>query len=297
MDYSSLIKSGITKEPLRLVVYGKDGVGKTDLASQAPGVIFVPIENGCGRYNVSKFPEPKTMQEVRDMVDWLSKNMSKHQTIVLDSIDWLERLIHKEVEVEQGKEISKIGFNKGYESALMKTRDFIDSLSKLKEINVVVLAHSKVKTFQDPGMASGYDRYQLALRDDTANVWRQWASAVIFCDYEVFKQDAEDRFALGEGKRVMYTEERPSHQAKNRFDLPYKLPLDKGKGWKTLIDAIDAGGASPDILMKEITELLPVLTDAKKRQATEEYIKAQSNNRVALQDIKNKLVAIKNGGI
>ena len=295
MDYSKSIKSGKLQEPIRAVIYGKDGTGKTDLASQAPDVIFICAEQGTAQYDVNRFPEPKTMQEVRDMISWLNTGDHKHKTLAIDSIDWLEPLIHKEVELEQGKEISKIGFNKGYESALSKTRDFINSLPK--NMNVLAISHSRIKTFNDPGMGSGYDRYQLSQRDDTANVWRQWASEVLFLDYEVYKTDSEDRFAVGEGKRVMYTEERPSHQAKNRHNLPFRLSLDKGKGWKTLTDAMAAGGASPEVLLKEIAELLPVVPDAAKRKATEEYVKAQSNNLVALTELKNKLVAIKNGGI
>lgn len=295
MDYSSKIVSGKLKEHLRLVLYGKDGTGKTDFASQAPDSVWICAEDGTAGYDVARLPQPKTMSDVRDMIAWLNSGNHKHKTLVIDSIDWLEPLIHKEVEAEQGKEISKIGFNKGYESALVKTRDFINSLPK--NMNILALSHSRIKTFNDPGMGSGYDRYQLSQRDDTANVWRQWASEVLFLDYEVFKSDSEDRFAIGEGKRVAYTEERPSHQAKNRHNLPFRLSIEKGKGFKTLMDAMDAGGASPEVVYKEILELLPVLTDAKKRADTEAYIKAQSNNLVALTDIKQKLVAIKNGGI
>ena len=295
MDYSGKLVKGKLKEPIRAVVYGKDGTGKTDFASQSPGSIWICTEQGTSQYDVNRFPEPKTMADVRDMITYLNQGNHNHRTLVIDSIDWLEPLIHKEVEVEQCKDISKIGFNKGYESALIKTRDFINSLPK--NMNILAISHSRIKTFNDPGMGSGYDRYQLSQRDDTANVWRQWASEVLFLDYEVYKGDSADKFAVGEGKRVMYTEERPSHQAKNRHNLPFRMSVDKGKGWKTLMDAIDAGGASPEVLIEEIAELLPVVTDAAKRKATEEYVKAQSNNLVALTELKNKLVAIKNGGI
>lgn len=295
MDFK--ITSGKLNEPMRLVLYGKDGVGKTELASQFPDPIFICAEQGTGHLDVNRFPEPKNFTEVEEMIKYL-QDKGKYKTLVIDTLDWMEALLHKRCETELGKELSKIGYNKGYEYALEKTRDFVNLLKTVsKTMNVVCLAHSRIRTFQDPGTGSGYDRYQLALRDDTANVWRQWADAVLFLDYQVFKRDSEDRFAQGEGKRIMYTEERPSHQAKNRYSLPFSLDMPKNKGYGILISAIKAGGSDPSILVKEITDLLPVITDEKKRAASQAYVKEIAENPSLLAEFKSKLVAIKNGGV
>ena len=40
--------------------------------------------------------------------------------------------------------------------------------------------------------------------------------------------------ALGTGKRVMHTEERPAYLAKNRYELPETLPLD----WSEFVKAM-----------------------------------------------------------
>lgn len=295
MDFK--IVSGKLQEPMRIVFYGKDGVGKTEFASQAPGAIFLCAEQGTGHLDVKRFPNPSTFTEVEEMVKWLAQADRGYETLVIDSLDWLEPMLDKRCEVELKKELSQIGWQNGYKYANAKMKDFISLLGTIKKMNIIALAHSKVKTFQDPGTGSGYDRYQLALRDETANMWRQWADAVIFADYQVFKRDIEDRFAVGEGKRVMYTEERPSHQAKNRYSLPYCLPLEKGKGWSTLVDAIKSGGSDPKILVKECMDLMSVLTDEKKRADSIKYVETIAENPSLLTAFKSKLVAIKNGGV
>lgn len=289
------ITSGKLKEPLRLLVYGRDGVGKTDFASQAPKPIFICAEQGTANFDVSRFPEPKTFSEVEDMVTWLSEADRGYETLVIDTIDWMELLHNKKCEVELGKELSKIGYNNGFKYANQKFMEFVASLSRLKKMNVIALAHSKSKTFNDPATGSGYDKYHLALREENANVFRQWADAVLFFDYQIFKKDDDDRFAFGEGKRVMYTEERPGFQAKCRFPVPACMPLDRGQGWKTFMDAVSAGEVSPEVLLKEIDGLMDAVKDETKRKQAEEYVKSVSKDPRLLKEFKLKLVALKNG--
>jgi len=66
---------------------------------------------------------------------------------------------------------------------------------------------------------------------------REAADAVLFARFEteLVKTNGKTR-AYGEGNRIMYTESRPGWDAKNRFDLPFCMPLD----WKTFGDAIRA---------------------------------------------------------
>ncbi len=297
MDYLGSIKKGRLEEPIRAVIYGKDGVGKTGLASEAPKTIFICAEQGTAQYDVARFPQPDKFSDILQMVNWLLEKDRGYETLTIDTIDWLEPMLHKQCEEELGKPLSKIGYNKGYDYALDKTRQFINLVSKLKTMNILCLAHARIRTFQDPATGSGYDRYQMAMRDDTANVWRQWATDVLFLDYKVVKADSEDRFAVGDGERIIYTEERPSHQAKNRHNLPYMLPLKKGSSWKAFYDAVKAGGVSPDVLYKEVKDLLNWVEDPDKRLATATYVDQISTNLVALTELKSKLMALANGRV
>src|SRR5215472_18230020 len=77
----------------------------------------------------------------------------------------------------------------------------------------------------------------LKINDKGAALVREAADAVLFARFEteLVKTNGKTR-AYGEGNRIMYTESRPGWDAKNRFNLPFVMPLD----WKTFGDAIRA---------------------------------------------------------
>jgi hypothetical protein len=300
MSFLAQVKSGKLVEPVTLLLYGVDGVGKSTFGSEAPRPIFLGAERGTSQLDVSRFPEPKSFKECREMVDELTKGEGcPFSTLVVDTLDWLEPLIWKEVLDEQVKkvsDVSKIGYNKGYESATLKAREFMALLTQLKDtkkMNIILLAHSKIKTFQDPITPQGYDRYMLALRDDMANVWRQYVDAVMFANYEVFVKDDEKR-GYGDGLRVLYTEERPSFQAKNRYGLPFRLPLRKGEGWKVFIEAVEKGEPnSLDVLSRSIATLKATLTDVELLKKVDAALAEAGTNPQKLTIIRDRLLAIK----
>src|SRR5262249_52072228 len=167
----------------------------------------------------------------------------KHEfdSVVLDSLDWVEPLIWKAV-CEEGKvetiEQYAGGYGKGYVRALDLWRTLFKELSVLNHhMHVLLIGHAQIKSFQDPELPTAYDRYQLKINDKAAALVREAADAVLFARFEteLVKTNGKTR-AYGEGRRIMFTESRPGFDAKNRFNLPFVLPLD----WKTFGDAIRA---------------------------------------------------------
>jgi len=167
----------------------------------------------------------------------------KHEfdSVVLDSLDWVEPLIWKAV-CDEGKvetiEQYAGGYGKGYVRALDLWRTLLKELSALNEkMHVLLIGHAQIKSFQDPELPTAYDRYQLKINDKAAALVREAADAVLFARFEteLVKTNGKTR-AYGDGKRIMYTESRPGWDAKNRFNLPFVMPLD----WKTFGDAIRA---------------------------------------------------------
>jgi len=167
----------------------------------------------------------------------------KHEfdSVVLDSLDWVEPLIWKAV-CDEGKvetiEQYAGGYGKGYVRALDLWRTLLKELSVLNEkMHVLLIGHAQIKSFQDPELPTAYDRYQLKINDKAAALLREAADAVLFARFEteLVKTNGKTR-AYGEGNRIMYTESRPGWDAKNRFNLPFCMPLD----WKTFGEAIRA---------------------------------------------------------
>ena len=49
----------------KIVIYGPEGIGKSTLASQFPEPLFIDTEGSTKELDVARFPEPKSMGDVR----------------------------------------------------------------------------------------------------------------------------------------------------------------------------------------------------------------------------------------
>ena len=228
------ITYGKQVKPIFVLMHGPDGVGKTTFASQAPEPVFVGTEKGSEQLNVARLPRPETLGVFLDQLAGLANQQHPFRTIVIDSIDWLEPLIWRQVCAEgQVKTIEDYagGFGKGYIRALEIWRGVVERISALaNRFHVVLIAHSKIKRFDDPKLPTGYDRYIIAINEMAAAAVRQTVDAVLFASFnekvkQVAKSGSGNR-GLGEGERILFTEHRPAFDAKNRFGLPFELPLE-----------------------------------------------------------------------
>lgn len=150
------------------------------------------------------------------------------ETVVVDSLDWLERLIWQEVcTAENVSNIEKIGFQKGYTYALNFWRKFLDALDVLRRhrgMAVILIAHTKIEKFQTPE-DSAFDRFTPRLHKLAASVVMEWCDEVFFATYST-TTDPKKVKNITSPERVMRTCEGPTHVAKNRLGMPYELPLE-----------------------------------------------------------------------
>lgn len=234
----STIFKGVRQKPPRIILYGVRGVGKSTFAAGATNPIFVPTEDGLGVLDVAAFPVAKSFDELMANLDSLLTEEHTYRTVVLDSLDWAEKLIHEEIRKEEGESIFT-NYGRGYVFAIAYFERLLKKLDELRDqkgLTIVVVAHTIVKRFQSPDVEA-YDRWELDLHQKSASVCEEWADVLAFATQRVFtvKGDSEERVrGAGTGERVMLTEERPSHAAKNRYSLPYEMPLD----YKTLAKEI-----------------------------------------------------------
>src|SRR6516164_6238738 len=241
MSILSTISRGKRPRHIFALVYGTDGVGKSSWASHAPRPIFIGAEKGTEQLDVARFPQTESIGELLAQVRALQSEKHEFNTVVLDSLDWVEPLIWKAV-CDEAKvdsiEQAFGGYGKGYVRALDLWRTLLRDLSVLNDkMHVLLIGHAQIKSFQDPELPTAYDRYQLKINDKAAALVREAADAVLFARFEteLVKTNGKTR-AYGEGNRIMYTESRPGWDAKNRFSLPFCMPLD----WKMFGDAIRA---------------------------------------------------------
>ena len=83
----SAVTKGPVKRPLKMVAYGPSGVGKSTFASQAPGCIFLCAEDGTGELDVARFPEPKSLVDVKSALHELLSGDHDYKTLAIDSLD------------------------------------------------------------------------------------------------------------------------------------------------------------------------------------------------------------------
>jgi AAA domain-containing protein len=236
--------SGITYgkqiKPIFCLIHGPDGVGKSTWPSKAPNPVYIGTENGSNQLDVARLPQPETLDELNKQLTGLFRQEHPFKTLVLDSIDWVQPLIHKDVCLQgQVKTIVDFagGYGKGFERAQEIWRELVRKLAKLAlHYHVILIAHSRIEKFDDPQQPGPYDRYEIALRDDPAALIRQAVDAVLFATFkEKVRQTSKNQGkGIGEGERCIYTEHRPAFDAKNRFNLPFELPLE----WKAFAECV-----------------------------------------------------------
>ena len=226
--------SGPQPGPRRLMCYGVPGIGKSSFAAQADAPVFIPTEDGLGEIDCYRFPIATTLTQVLDAITALYQEDHAFRTVVIDSLDWLERLIWTEVCTKRCvPSIEDIPYGKGYAFAIAHWRDVLDGLTALRDergMTVVLLAHAKVERYENPETDS-FDRYAPRLHKTANALIIEWCDEVLFANYKVFTKTTDEGFnrqrvqGVGSGERILRTSERPAHIAKNRLGLPDELPL------------------------------------------------------------------------
>ena len=229
------ITRGIKARAQKVVIYGPEGIGKSSFAVQFPDPVFIDTEGSTDNMDVARLDKPSSWTMLMNEVAFIKANPDSCKTLVIDTIDWAESLAVESVCAQHGKKgIEDFGWGNGYTYVREEIGRFLNSLSELIDlgINVVLTAHAQIKTFTQPDEMGSYDRYELKLgkktSSQTAPLVKEWADMVLFCNYEtIVMTDKKSKKSKAQGgQRVMYTQHHPAWDAKNRHNLPNKLPLD-----------------------------------------------------------------------
>ena len=243
------ITSGTIAAPVKTVLYGPEGIGKSTFAAQFPAPVFIDTEGGTKRLNVARLPAPTSWGMLLDEVAEVSRGNVPCGTLVIDTADWAERLCIDAVCARaKVKGIEDFGYGKGYTYAKEEFGKLLDALEEVLNTghNVVVLAHAAITKFEQPDAVGNYDRWTMKTSKQVAPLLREWCDMLLFANYKTFSIAVDDkgkkRKAQG-GERVMYTSHNACWDAKNRFGLPDEVPFD----YKVIQSIIEQGKASADM--------------------------------------------------
>jgi hypothetical protein len=240
----SSISRGKIAAPMRILIFGQEGVGKSTFGANAPSPVFLGAEDGTGHLDVHRFPTPATWQDVLDSIRTLTTETHDFKTLVLDSADWIEPLVWQHLCTKNNKpSIEDIGggFGKGYVAAADEWRILLaalEGLRKARGMHVVTIAHSTIKPFKNPD-GPDFERYELKLDKRASGILKEWHDAVLFASHETLtnKDERTKRVkGVSTGARVLHTVRTAAYDAKNRYSLPERLPL----SWQDFARAIEA---------------------------------------------------------
>lgn len=221
------------KDPIRTVIWGQPGVGKTTLAGKFPNPWFIDVEKSTKwmpELRNRQWERPKTWQEILDQIQRFKRELPG-DTLVIDSIDWME-----------AKYIDKFGspggqndYGKSYNDMDKTFRTVLDELTEISEkgVHVVLTAHFDTKEVSDPDQLTAYSKYVLKMQKKTCSAVLEWADEVLFLRFRdtIIAGDNKGKKgkAVGGQIRDIKTVRAAAYDAKNRFDLPEEIEFKSDK--------------------------------------------------------------------
>ena len=230
------IIKGTTPKPLKVVIYGPEGIGKSTFASQFPAPLFIDTEGSTDHMDVARTETPTSLAMLMGLLTELKANNHGFKTLVIDTIDWAERLCIDAVCAKNAKTgIEEFGYGKGYTYVYEEMGRILNLLSDIRDtgMSIVLTAHAAIRKFEQPDEMGAYDRWELKLinapKCNSCAMVKEWADMVMFANYKTYAVAADKdgkKFKARGGERVMYTSHDPCWDAKNRFGLAPELPFD-----------------------------------------------------------------------
>ncbi len=224
------IKEGKIKSPLKAVIYGPEGIGKSTLASHAPGALFIDTEGGTAHMDVRRIEKPSSWDELINDIIEVSENPGICQTLILDTADWAEMMCIKSLcERYKVSGLESFGYGKGYTYVAEEMARLLEACDKVIKagMNMIIIAHAKMRKQELPDEQGAFDRWEMKLSKQASPLLKEWPDLLLFLNYKtlVITTENSTKKATG-GKRVMYTNHSPVWDAKNRFNLPDEMDMD-----------------------------------------------------------------------
>ncbi len=242
-NLASISKTRRLRAP-KIVIAGPGKIGKTTFAASAPGAVGILTEDGADAVDAQAFPLAGSLQDVYDAIGTLIREPHEFNSVFLDSLDWLEPLVHAHVcAANKWANIEAPGYGKGFLAAAEEWRTLLNGLEELRQrrnMAVILIAHDKIKHFESP-LHDGYDQYTLKLHDRAGALVMEWADVIGWANYRIVTTQSDAGYGQKEtkarttGDRILHVEPHPAHMGGNRFGLK-NMPL----SWEAFSAALAA---------------------------------------------------------
>lgn len=248
------VTSAAASQPSRVYLYAAEKWGKTSWAAQAPRPIFLMTAGETGLLDLINygqigatphFPEDiKSWPELLAVVRSVASEPHDYQTLVIDTANGAERLLadhvlHTEFEGRMSGKNGYSSYGKGDLACVPHWGEFLrelDFVRSRRRMSIVLLAHSKVKTVNNPE-GDDYDQLRPEGIDKLWPLTHKWASVIAAGTYRVVVKDEK---ADGGRDRVIRLRGTAAVVAGNRYGLPETIPAGSSAAtaWKAFADSL-----------------------------------------------------------
>lgn len=226
------IRSSRAPTTITMALTGPSKIGKTTTVSQLRNSIGILCEDGARHLDANVFPLCTTLADVYEAISTLLREPHHYETVWLDSLDWLEPLLHAHVcKANNWANIESAGYGKGYMATALEYKEgFLAGINALraKGMHVILIAHDKIKRVDSP-LNDGFDAFQLKLHDRLASLTTEFCDVMGYCNYKPIIKSVDAGFgnkenkAVATGERILHLTAHPAMPSGNRLgwtDIP-----------------------------------------------------------------------------
>ncbi len=220
----------------KILIHADSGMGKTTLASLAPGPVFIGLDNGgVGIKIYNRVGDDDNLVETYiDVRAALQANIyDEYESVVLDTVtileEWAEQHVLDTITNDSGEKMNSIvkyGWSNGYKHLYDMMKLILQDCDALirKGKNVILIAQSTPHNVPNPGGEDFIRQGPRLVSRKNANVealYCEWADHIFHIGYQFLNVDKKKK-ATGSGGRAIFVHPEPHFRAKSRT-----LGLDK----------------------------------------------------------------------
>jgi len=216
------VVKGAIQKPRKIVIYGPPKTGKSTLAGSVKKGLMIPTEDRVAHIECHKTPVVQEYSEIMEVFDFLLKN-EKHayKRVVIDSLDWLEPILHKHICTTKGLKsltddhTKETAFQKGLKYlAVEGWKTFLYNCDVLRDngFDVIIVAHSHNITVNPPDTDS-YDKAVMKIDKNALSIVEEWADIIGYYTQEIFVK--KDDQGINKKGKALTTKKRILHMSGN----------------------------------------------------------------------------------